>query len=133
VNIRPSIALLTLSLALVCSGCIPYHFTVRPGASGTVVDARTGLPVAGAAVSVASVRGHDPAGNATTTPDGSFRIPPRRQWGVYIVPGDIFPFPFTLSVQQGGYQQAIVQFAHRAMGEGATTNFGVLRIESVTR
>jgi len=52
--------------------------------------------------------------------------------GVYLVPGDVFPFPFTLSVQHEGYQQAVVQFAHRAMGEGTTTNFGEVRIKNVT-
>ena len=68
-------------MMLLCSGCIPYHFTTRPGASGVVLDARTGVPIVGAAVSVAPVRGDDPAGTATTETDGSFRVPPRRQWG----------------------------------------------------
>src|SRR5438067_5769416 len=120
-------------MAFLCAGCIPYHFTMRPGASGRVLDARTGVPVAGAGVSVAPVRGDDPVGTATTATDGSFRVPPRRQWGVYIVPGDVFPCRFTLSVQHDGYQQAVVQFAHRAMGDGTTTNFGVVKIESLTK
>ena len=106
---------------------------MRPGVSGTVLDARTGAPVAGAAVSVAPVRGDDPVGTATTVTDGSFRVPPRRHWGVYIVPGDVFALPFTLSVQHDGYQQAVVQFAHRVKGDGTTRNFGVVRIESLTK
>ena len=132
VKIQSSIFFATISMMLLCSGCIPYHFTTRPGASGVVLDARTGVPIVGAAVSVAPVRGDDPAGTATTETDGSFRVPPRRQWGVYLVPGDVFPFPFTLSVQHEGYQQTVVQFAHRAMGEGTTTNFGEVRIKNVT-
>ena len=127
-KLRTPISLLTLWAALVCSGCVAYHFTMRPGASGTVLDARTGLPVAGASVSLAPERGDDPAGTATTAADGSFTLPPRRQWGVYIVPGDVFPSPFTLSVQHDGYQPATVRFFHRAMGDDTVMNFGVLRL-----
>jgi len=90
----PTITLLTLLAGFVCVGCIPYRFTTRPGAIGTVLDARTGAPVAGAAVSVTPVRGDDPVGTATTAADGSFTVAPRRQWGVYIIP----PGHFRVSV-----------------------------------
>ena len=127
-KIRPSTNLLTLSVALVCSGCIPYQFTTRPGASGLVVDALNGIPIEGARVSVTPMRSDEPVGVATTSVDGSFLVQPRHQWGVYIVPGDIFPFPFRLSVDHDGYQRTTIQFNHRAMGQGTATNFGVLRL-----
>ena len=133
-NIRTSIFFATVSLALLCSGCIPIRYTARPGASGVVLDARTGVPVGGAAVRVAHVRGDDPAGTAATMADGSFLVPPRRRWGVmFIYPGDIFPFPFTLSVQQDDYQSRTIEFARRVLGEGTSTNFGVLRLERMTQ
>ncbi len=132
-RIPSSIAFAGISLTLLCSGCIPYHFTMRPGASGVVLDSSTGVPIGGAAVSVAPVRGDDPAGTATTAADGSFKVPPKRQWGVYIFPGDIFLFPLTLAVQHDGYQPTTIQFARRAMGEGTSTDFGVLRLERMTQ
>lgn len=101
-----------------------------------ICDARTGIPVPGAAVSVvpsrepdAPPRDNEPPGKRSALSDGSFRIPPRRQWGVYLVPGDIFPLPFTLTVQREGYRRAVIEFLHRAMGDGATTNFGSIRLE----
>jgi hypothetical protein len=118
---------------ILCTGCIPYHFTTRPGATGVVLDAGTHAPVVGAIVSVIPGRGDGSKGVATTATDGSFRVPPRRQWGVYIVPGDVFPFPFELSVQRDGYQQVEVKFAHRAMGEGKIRNFGQIQMEDVAR
>jgi hypothetical protein len=128
-KIRPPTILLTLSVALVlCSGCIPYHFNTRPGASGLVVDALNGVPIEGARVSVTPMRSDEPVGVATTSVDGSFLVQPRHQWGVYIVPGDIFPFPFRLSIDHDGYQRTTIQFNHRAMGQGTATNFGVLRL-----
>jgi len=122
-----------IAATLFCSGCFPYHFTTRPGASGVVVDARTGVPVAGAPVSVALIRGNGQPTSATTATDGSFRVLPRRQWGLYLAPGDILPLYFALSVQREGYQQSVTQFVHRAMGEKPTIKFGELRIDSMTK
>ncbi len=134
VKIRTSILLAAVLFALLCSGCIPIRYTARPGASGVVLDAHTGVPISHAAVSVAHIRGDDPAGIATTIADGSFQVPPRRLWGViFIFPGDIFPFPYSLSVQHDGYQSRTIQFARRALGEGTSTNFGVLRLERITQ
>jgi len=116
-----------------CAGCIPYHFTVRPGVSGTVLDVQTGTPITNAAIAVSPGRGDNPASEATTAADGSFFIPPQRQWGVYIVPGDVFPFPFALTVQRDGYQPIRIRFLHRAMGEGSITNFGTLTLWRVIK
>jgi hypothetical protein len=132
VNSRWIISFAVIS-SLLCAGCIPYHFTIRPGAIGSIRDSRTGVPVAGVNVSVVPSRGNKPVGRATTDTDGTFRVLPRRQWGVYIVPTDIFPMYFTLSVQHTGYQPVVVQFTHRAMGQGTLTNFGEIRIESVAK
>ena len=76
-----------------------------------------------------AVRGKDPVGTATTAADGSFTVAPRRQWGIYIIPQDIF----TLSSKRDGYQQVIIEFAQRAMGEGTATNFGVVKMDVVTK
>src|SRR2546430_9867348 len=93
VKIQSSIFFATISMMLLCSGCIPYHFTTRSGASGVVLDACTGVPIVGAAESVAPVRGDDPAGTRQTDTDGSFLVPPRSHGGAYLVPSYHFPFP----------------------------------------
>ena len=97
------------------------------------MDALNGVPIEGARVSVTPMRSDEPVGVATTSVDGSFLVQPRHQWGVYIVPGDIFPFPFRLSVDHDGYQRTTIQFNHRAMGQGTATNFGALRLEKLMR
>ena len=37
-----------IALALLCTGCYPFRVTSSPGSCGTVVDAKTRQPVAGA-------------------------------------------------------------------------------------
>ena len=41
-----------LLVTLALGGCFPYHYTQRPGVTGTVVDAQSGAPIRGALVSV---------------------------------------------------------------------------------
>ena len=48
-------------------------------------------------------------------------------------PQDTFAFPFTLSIKRDAYQQVVIKFAQRAMGEGTATNFGVVKMDVVTK
>jgi hypothetical protein len=109
-----------LAVAFTVTGCFPMRFTVRPGANGTVVDSQTHAPVAGAEVFFSRSSYtfyHFPpqppeigpaVSNATppfvfTDASGRFTIPPRKKWGVYIVPMDVFVAPATLVVRRDGY------------------------------
>ena len=131
-KIRAHVVLPPLLAAFVGVGCIPYHYTLRPSASGKVVDARTGAPVTGASVSVAPADGDNPAGRAITGADGSFLVAPLRQWGAYFFVTDCAPAPFTLSVQQAGYRQKTMPFDYYPLGRPTATNLGTLRLESTT-
>ena len=61
VKIPNSIFPAAVSFALLCGGCIPIRYTARPGASGVVLDAHTGAPLGGVAVSVTHVGGDEDA------------------------------------------------------------------------
>lgn len=80
-------AAFTVVLTLAASsGCIPYRFTTKPGATGRVLDARNQKPVAGAVVVSLSTTGSGlvQEGLALPAADGSFRIPASVEWGVIV-------------------------------------------------
>lgn len=111
------------------AGCFPYHFTLRPGAEGHVRDTATGTPIQGAVVMVSPSNNKGPRGQSTTDCQGEFQVPARRLWWFYLVPQDVFPLPFTLSVRHEGYQTLNIEFLHRAMEGGSKTNFGEIRMQ----
>ena len=45
-----SVGILLLIGVLQCNGCFPYHYTKKPGVSGTVLDADTGKALGGASI-----------------------------------------------------------------------------------
>jgi len=77
-------------VVILCAGCIPYRFSPRPGVSGHVVDGGTGRQLADAEVEIKPTRTGEAVVKTHTSLDGTFQIRPRRQWGVYLVPGDVF-------------------------------------------
>jgi len=103
-----------LSLA----GCFPYHYTLRPGISGSVVDFQSHTPIAEAAVVVHTHIRFSEIHDLRLTPnsDGIFFLPPTRQWGVYVVPMDVF-FPWSeVTIEAAGYEKKDLHLRASAMG-----------------
>jgi len=83
---------------LVSSGCIPipipYRGVTRPGASGIVLDARTGQPIVGAAVTMHATNSYLRSefdswpfiARVDTTGEGNYCIPPDRGWRGWLIP-----------------------------------------------
>ena len=95
--------ILALSLVvLVCGqGCFVYRYTITPPVSGTVVDATTRQPIAGATV---GFRGHERR-LATTAPDGSFVSRPDHIWRpCFILPGELWPSGGQFFIESSGYK-----------------------------
>jgi hypothetical protein len=109
-----------------CSGCIiiPYHFTARPGANGIVEDEQIGIPLANVHVVLSTVYG---TGNGNPTNEivtwftnelvstsskdnGTFQIPPKKQWGLLIIPSDHFPRDYELKAESTNYYPAKIHF-----------------------
>lgn len=120
-------------LSVFCTGCFPVHVTTRPGATGVVVDADTRTAVVGATVSVIPLGINDPPAAVDTGFAGAFQVPAKRQWGIYIMPTDIFPIAYRLSVRREGYRQTDVQFSFMPLGAGTTTNFGNIQLRAVAK
>jgi hypothetical protein len=91
----------------VWSGCIPYRFTVRTGASGAITDARTGMAVSQAIVILSS--GHTPGRGPcqfSTHPDtnGMFHIAAEHTWGMLpLGPFDPARWTTKISISAPGY------------------------------
>ncbi len=112
-----------LIVALLYSGCFPYHFTEKPGVSGTVLDARTGIPIPGATVCLTSYPfavNETKIETSTTQGDGSFLIPAQQRWSLYIVPLDPGPMKGIISVQAKGYKEFVKEFHLNTMGPATT-------------
>jgi hypothetical protein len=73
-------SLLLLIPCVICSGGCIYTNTLAPGVTGRVLDAETGLPVAGAQIARESggIVGFERAARVTSGTDGSFDMPPLR-------------------------------------------------------
>jgi len=109
---RFTLIFLTLCLG---SGCTSYHWLLRPGATGSIVDSQTGAPIVGAQI----VLSRDPkfygtlyigdggslyAASTLSAIDGTFTFQPLQKRGVIdtVSPNDgIF---YELSVRRDGYQ-----------------------------
>jgi hypothetical protein len=121
---------LLLSIAFCLTGCFPYHYTLRPGVSGVVIDDRNATPIPGAIVVVSS---HGPSQKAedltlTTGPDGTFYLAPRRRWGVYIMPMDAFG-PWTeATISAPGFETRSFRLSASDMGP-KEVSLGNVRLE----
>jgi len=109
------------------SGCIPFHYTDRPGVTGVVINKRTRLPVEGAEISLGR------AGKlavASSSKDGSFSIPPLKSWGIYVIPYDAGMMSFPLSIKRSGYQLFTrdVMSTSTDRDESATKSLGVINL-----
>jgi hypothetical protein len=106
-------------LAGLClTGCFPYHYTDRPGVSGSVVDEIGSAPISNATV---LIRTHDLKHRtgeiqATCNAEGMFYLAPVRSWGIYIIPMDVFG-PFSeVTIDAPGYESKTVKLPASAMG-----------------
>ncbi len=138
----------TLFIVLVCSGCTSYHWLLRPGVTGSVVDSQTGSPIPGAQVTFS----RDPklyenwyinknrglrVTNTLTAADGTFSIPPLEKWGLHDTTAPNDPVFYALSVRRDGYQAYTNRFMYPsgdyrgryARGVQFSTNFDKIHLE----
>lgn len=120
-------AFITASVALV--SCAPYHFTARPGASGRVVDARTSRPISGANITLAATNISE---TTISGADGAFLVPPKQQWGIYIVPMDPIGWDVHVTIEALGYSSGSREFVTSAMGS-AVRELGDIRLSPIER
>jgi len=105
------------TLAVCCSGCFPYRFTARPGASGRVIEAGTHSAVSGATISLSAPHGQVMTNAAA---DGFFRIPAEHRWGIYIIPMDPIRWRTDVTISAEGFTNARRPFIISSMGPGIT-------------
>lgn len=108
-----------------CAGCVPLRFTAGPGASGTVIDSKTGAPISGAQVAISLCKYPPPSVDdalaverepkVTTDQSGQFSVPADRRWGIYIWPVDSLPEFGLLLVKHDGYEVAQIPIWSRSV------------------
>jgi hypothetical protein len=86
VKTRSAILVPLLIVAVFGQGCF-YRYTTTPPVSGTVIDARTNKPIAGARIGFRKHEGKI----STTSLDGSFHLPSDHMWAF----SPLIPFEFT--------------------------------------
>jgi len=98
-----SVRYLPLIVSLILSGCFPYRFVDRPGISGCVIDHRTKQPIGNATV---TAHFRQAPVSASSAPDGTFTIPPKYSWGIFIIPMDPYGENTEIDFTQPGYMPA---------------------------
>ncbi len=145
---------IVLTLCL-CSGCTSYHWLLRPGATGLIVDSQTGAPIARAQV----VLSRDPkfygtlyvgdggslyAARTLSATNGTFTFQPLQKQGVIDTVGPNDGIFYALSVRRDGYQIYTNTFWYpsgdypsgRYQGAPAvevSTNFDKIHLEKLQR
>ena len=117
---RVNVCVFLLVASLFCGSCFPYHFTIKPGISGNIIDAGTGKSLQGAKVSLTTYlfpANKKKLETTTTQKDGSFIIPEEQQWGLYIVQLEPRQLKGIVSVQMEGYKQYVREFYINTMGK----------------
>jgi len=119
-----------LALCLAVSGCFPFHYTTRPGLSGAVVSAESHAPLAGSVISFGRT---NPTPVTCSAADGSFRVSPERQWGIWFIPMDVFLGEWSVCVHHRGYDTNCTQFLFNpaTIGKSATMQLGVISLKAV--
>jgi 5-hydroxyisourate hydrolase-like protein (transthyretin family) len=94
--------------AVAFSGCVIAHDWIARGASGRVVDATSGKPLAGVSVlRIVGSRQNEPMLAATTDSAGQFRVPALEKWYVTVPLGDAAGIS-ELVFRHTGYAEATV-------------------------
>jgi hypothetical protein len=96
-----------LAIALTCSGCIPLQETGTPRLTGSVLDASTKHPIAGASLHYAEFPKHE----VYTRADGHFDFPSISFWrpNVILVDSDGPPHSSVLTIEASEYFPTNVQ------------------------
>jgi len=104
-------------LALVLSGCvIPYRFTPKQGATGIVLDEESGKPIPEANIVVTT---HEGIMSTASGSDGHFEIASERQWGIYMIPMDPMPWPWSIRISAKGFQEFYKEETTNIMAHGS--------------
>jgi hypothetical protein len=118
------------------SACFPYHFTMRPGASGQVVDSANKEPIEGATITLtaySALSRKDERELVNTQKDGSFLIPAKQKWGVVILgPFDPLPLKGQISIKADGYLNNALDIHINTMGP-AMSKFGIITLDRLTQ
>ena len=117
------------------TGCIPYHFTEVPGARGTVIDSETNQPIQGVVVELQGPNHifKDVTITSETQELGMFIFVPKKKWGIYIFPSDVFPIPYRALFSHEQYKDYQVEFSHRPMDKIDTVNLGTIKLDQITK
>ena len=132
--------ILILVTALTC-GCVPCHYLQRPATLGTLVDAHSGGPIAGAAVELSMIQTEEPRYSARVVSgvDGSFAISAKQRFGLWPtwipMDGNIC----LLTIHRDGYKPYTNEFFFRGVFFDAitttqsTTNFQRINLERLRK
>jgi hypothetical protein len=122
--------LFLLSMCAAITGCFPYDYTDRPGVAGTVVSSDSHEPVAGAGISFGPVNAV-----AYSATDGSFSVPPKKEWGVWIIPQDVFTLPCAVSIRRNGYEayETNVMWNPSQRAKYATKQLGIIPLVPIPK
>jgi hypothetical protein len=118
-----------------CSGCSTHLITMKPGASGRVVDAETGAALNGVQVALDD-RTSNTLAAASTAADGRFKISPDRERHVHLLRTPIEDYSsasYTLRVQHAGFKPFFAKFYTNARSGPAATNFPAIALEPLTK
>lgn len=102
----------TLILLLACSGCLT---NVRPTVVGQIVDADTGRPVSGVAISIHSITSFkppEPLARATSDTDGNFVCPGAHPLDIWWGYSEFYRVRF----HRDGYADAVYDFTYEVHG-----------------
>jgi hypothetical protein len=114
-----------------CSSCMPYQFTTRPGATGTVIDATNKQPITGATVTLTTLRSIEHQGESLSTmtgADGRFEIPAAQRWSLYFAPLDPYSLSALLTIKMLGYQDMSKEITTLTTGP-EMTDLGIVPLE----
>ncbi len=95
--------------------------------SGIVLDGNTERPLPHARVSLDTT---NVVTVAISAADGSFAVPPKRQWGIWIVSQDVFTFPWPVYISHDSYEtkRIAIPFNMGMTGKRATENLGKIHL-----
>lgn len=114
------------------SACFPYHFTMRPGASGQLIDSDNKRPVEGATITLtaySALTREEEHELVNTQRDGSFLIPAKQKWSFVILgPFDPIPLKGQISIKADGYLNNARNISVNTMGP-AISKFGIITLE----
>jgi len=132
--------LIGLVLEVTCLGCVSYHWLLRPGVEGVVIDGKTGLPIAGAKVTFSK----DPeiythrskswfnVTNIFAATDGTFSITPLQSWGHIDTVWAHDPVFYMLLISRDGYQTFTNKFWYPQGNYGPSRHFRASTVEFST-